>query len=164
MTAVATFTDVFRQEHRAVRDLLFDLIDAFNARDAARARQLLTRLAALTGPHFRYEEESLYPNLVDVFGADYVDKLLDDHDSAVRTARRLVELAGRDELTDADVAEAVAGARSVLPHVSDCEGLSIMVERFPQERVEGIVQTRQRALDADLDLLTWAATIRNRPV
>jgi hypothetical protein len=163
VTQAATFTDIFRHEHRAVRDLLFDLIDAFGARDLARARDLLGQIAALTGPHFRYEEESLYPNLVDVFGVEYVDKLLGDHDGAIRTARRLVELASLDRLDDAQVAEAVAGARSILPHVSDCDGLSIMVERFPDERIDTILDTRQRALTADVDLLTWAGGIRNRP-
>lgn len=163
MTAAATFTTMFRQEHREVRDLLFELIDAFQARDIAQAQALLGRVAALTGPHFRYEEECLYPNLVDLFGSDYVDKLYGDHDGAVRTARRLVELAGLGELTDAQVAEAVAGVRSILPHVSDCDGLSIMVERFTDERIDDIFQTRRAALDADVDLLTWAATIRSRP-
>lgn len=162
MTVAATFTDIFRQEHREVRDLLFDLIDAFHARDTARTRTLLGQIAALTGPHFRYEEESLYPSLVDVFGPDYVDKLLGDHDGAVRTARRLAELASLAPLTDALVDEAVAGARSILPHVSDCDGLSIMVERFPDERIAAILDTRQRALAADVDLLTWATTIRDR--
>jgi hypothetical protein len=87
-----------------------------------------------------------------------------DHDGAVRTARRLVELANLDDLDDAGTAEAVAGARSILPHVSDCDGLSIMVERFPDERIRTILETRQRALAADVDLLTWAATIRDRQV
>src|SRR5690606_26805 len=154
MTAAATFTTIFREEHREVRDLLFDLIDAFRARDTGRARSLLTQIAGRTGPHFRYEEESLYPDLVEVFGEDYVDKLLADHDGAVRTARRLVELAGKDTLSDAEVTEAVAGARSILPHVSDCDGLSIMVERFPQERIENILHTLEQALSADVDLLT----------
>lgn len=163
MTTAATFTDIFRTEHREVRDLLFAVIDAFQTRNTEQARTLLGQIAALTGPHFRYEEESLYPNLVDVFGPDYVDKLLGDHDGAVRSARRLAELASLDSLDDAQVDEAVAGARSILPHVSDCDGLSIMVERFPDERVDAILDTRQRALAADVDLLTWASTIRNRP-
>lgn len=164
VSAAATFTDIFRQEHRKVRDLLFDLIDAFGNRDTVRARVLLHEIAAITGPHFRYEEESLYPNLVDVFGGDYVDKLLGDHDQAVRTARRLVELSAKPDLDRAEVAEAVAGARSILPHVSDCDGLSIMVERFQEGTVESILQTRKQALAADVDLLTWASTIRGRPV
>ncbi len=163
MTAAATFTETFRQEHRHVRDLLFDLIDAFGSRDLARASDLLEEIASATGPHFRYEEESLYPNLVGVFGSSYVDKLLGDHDQAVRTARRLVELAGKQELSDADVDEAVTGVQSILPHVSDCDGLSIMVERFPEHTINSILATRERALAADVDLLRWASTIRNRP-
>src|SRR5690606_33051362 len=95
---------------------------------------------------------------------EYVGKLLDDHDGAVRTARRLVELSGLPGLTDEQVTEAVVGARSILPHVSDCDGLSIMVERLPEEQIDGILQTRERALAADVDLLTWAATIRDRRV
>jgi hypothetical protein len=105
----------------------------------------------------------VHPNLVDVFGAEYVDKLLGDHDGAIRTARRLVELASLDSLDDAQVAEAVAGARSILPHVSDCDGLSIMVERFPEERIDTILDTRQRALTADVDLPTWAGDIYGDP-
>lgn len=49
------FTQVFREEHRQVRDFLLDLIQAFQDRNLPRARELLGRLAALTGPHFRYE-------------------------------------------------------------------------------------------------------------
>jgi hypothetical protein len=92
-----------------------------------------------------------------------VDKILGDHKCVVRTARRLVELAGRDELIAAEVAEAVAAARSILPQVSDCDGLSIMVERFPDERIDDIFRTRQAALDAGVDLLAWAAAVPNWP-
>ncbi len=163
MTVSDTFTDVFRQEHRAVRDRLFDLIEAFRAADTARARALLVEITALTGPHFRYEEESLYPSLIEVFGRSYVDKLLDDHDGAVRTVRRLIELASQDNIDGRESDEAVAGVQSILPHVSDCDGLSIMVERFPEDRVRTILDTRQRAQASNLDLLTWASTVRGRP-
>ena len=37
-----------------------------------------------------------------------------------------------------------------------------MVERLPDERIRTILETRQQALAADVDLLTWAATIRGR--
>ena len=61
---VEHFTFLFGQEHRGARDLLLDLVRAFEAGDQPRARTLLTRLSTLAGPHFRYEEESLYPELV----------------------------------------------------------------------------------------------------
>ena len=156
------FTDVFRAEHRDVRDTLLDLIDAFSARDPERIEAALGTTARLTGPHFRYEEESLYPSLVQIFGGEYIDKLLGDHDVAIGTAVRLVELA-EGPLSDADVEEAVRLVRSVLPHVSDCDGLSIMVERLEDDEIGRIFGTRETAQEEDLGLLEWAERVRGRP-
>lgn len=64
------FTQVFREEHRSVRDTLLDLIRAFEDRDKRRISLLLHQTARLTGPHFRYEEEALYPGLTELFGFD----------------------------------------------------------------------------------------------
>jgi hypothetical protein len=158
-----TFAAVFREEHRIVRDLLLELVRAFGTRDLALAGTVLGELATVTGPHFRYEEESLYPALVPIFGADYVEKLLGDHDYAIASARRLVELAGKDVLGDGEVAEAIRLARGILPHVSDCDGLAIMVELLPDTTVESLLETRDAAREDGLDLLTWAAEVRSRP-
>lgn len=158
------FATIFRDEHRQVRDSLLDLVAAFEAGDVNRARSLLERIAGLAGPHFRYEEESLYPALVGIFGEDYVRKLFEDHDRAIGAAERLVELAGKDALTDAETAEAVRLARGILPHVSDCDGLSIMVEVLAADAVRAIFDSRERSLGEGLDLLTWAGGVRGRPV
>ncbi len=157
------FTQIFRNEHRAVRDTLLALILAFQERDRGRIQSLLGQTATLTGPHFRYEEEALYPALVDIFGGEYVEKLLSDHDQAIGRAKLLIDLAGKDPLTARDVADAVRIIRSILPHVSDCEGLSIMVERLPAATVESILKARDRSRSAGLDLLEWAGKVRNRP-
>ncbi len=156
------FTQIFRQEHRQVRDLLLDLIAAFEGRDLPRVRDLLGQVAALTGPHFRYEEEALYPALTAIFSQGYIDELFRAHDRAIAGARRLVELAGKAELTDDEVAEAVGIVRGILPHVSDCDGLSIMVERLPEDQVQAILDRREASLAAGLDLLRWAETVRRR--
>lgn len=157
------FTDIFRVEHRRIRDLLLDLITAFQARDPARARTLLGETAEATGPHFRYEEEAMYPALVEIFGPTYIEQLLGDHDRAIGTARRLVELAGQPSFSDSDVTEATELVRRLLPHVSDCDGLSIMVERLAEEKVANLLATRERAWAANLDLLRWASEVRPRP-
>lgn len=156
------FSKMFRDEHRQVRDGLLDLLDAFSDRDGARAGELLGQIAGLTGPHFRYEEETLYPSLVQIFGAEYVDSLIDDHDGAISGAKRLVELAGGN-LGDTEVDEARKIVRSILPHVSDCDGLSLMVERFDEEEIAAVFANRDASLAENLDLLTWADTVRKRP-
>jgi hypothetical protein len=157
------FSQVFRDEHRQIRDTLLDLIVAFQERDKARIQKLLQQTATCTGPHFRYEEEALYPSLVEFFGEDYIEKLLQAHDQAIGTAGKLVELAGKEQLNNEDVTEATRLIRGVLPHVSDCEGLSIMVERLPEEKVSAILAARDHADQAGLDLIQWAEQVRTRP-
>ncbi len=163
MALADQFTQMFREEHRSVRDVLLALIQAFQERDRARIQSLLTKTAVLAGPHFRYEEEALYPGLVEILGEEYIQKLLRDHDRLIGAAGKLVELAGKDTLTDEDVATAIRLITGMLPHVSDCDGLSIMVERLPQEKVEAVLAARDRSRDANLDLMAWVAQGRERP-
>ncbi|MFB6273989.1 MAG: hemerythrin domain-containing protein [Salinibacter sp.] len=163
MTKADQFTTTFREEHREIRDVLLELVQVFTDREPARARSLLEQAAALTGPHFRYEEESLYPALVAIFGEAYIEQLREDHDRAIGTAQALVELAEQEQLTEEEAARAVRWVQRLLPHVSDCDGLSIMVERLPEEQVEAIFAARERSRRADLDLLRWAEEVRDRP-
>jgi hypothetical protein len=156
------FTALFRIEHREVRDLLLELVDAFETRDAERARTLVGRIAAVTGPHFRYEEEALYPALVPLFGERYVGSLVAAHDGAIARARTLAAAAANEHPSDEEVAGAIEAIREILPHVSDCDGLSVMVEVLPEERVAAILDARGRALAAGLDLLSWADGVRAR--
>jgi hypothetical protein len=162
MVVADRFSELFRQEHRQVRDLLLEFIEAFPQRDGGRTGKLLEQVAQLTGPHFRYEEEALYPALTQIFGAGYIEQLFRAHDGIIRTAFRLSQLAGRADLDDDEVDEAVKLTRSILPHVSDCDGLSIMVERLPEQAVQRVLDVRERSRDAGLDLLTWASEIRGR--
>lgn len=157
------FSVMFRDEHRQVRDGLLDLQDAFESRDGEKAGVLLGQIAGLTGPHFRYEEETMYPSLVQIFGAEYIDSLIDDHDGAIASARRLVELAGSD-LGDTEVDESRGLIRGILPHVSDCDGLSLMVEKLDDDEVTAIFANRDAAMAEGLGLLTWDDTVRKRPV
>lgn len=163
MTVAEQFTDHFRSEHRQIRDTLLELVRAFQARDRERIGVLLARTAELTGPHFRYEEEALYPGLVEVFGPEYIEKLLGDHDCAIGAAQRLVEISQQAELSDDDVTASVRYVRGLLPHVSDCDGLAIMTEVIAPARVQATLDARERANSANLDLLRWADQVRSRP-
>lgn len=157
------FSSEFREEHRAVRDGLLALADALQKKDSDTAQAQLSSIAVLTGPHFRYEEEALYPALVPFFGSDHVKSLYHDHDGAIAGAERLVELVGQSPLGEDEIAESTSIIRSILPHVSDCDGLSIMVERLSDGEVEEIFAARDRCNDAGLDLLSWASEVRKPP-
>lgn len=157
------FSQAFREEHRLVRDALLDLVEAFQKRDSERAQAILGEAAKLAGPHFRYEEETLYPYLIDIFGRDYIEKLLDDHNRIIETISTLVEFSHNEQLSDVEAQTATDLVRTILPHVSDCDGLSIMVERLSSEKVQSILQSRDRAFSENLDLFRWINEARKRP-
>ncbi|MEM4298364.1 MAG: hemerythrin domain-containing protein, partial [Nitrososphaerota archaeon] len=64
------------EDHKKVRDLLLEMISSLNRKDAQRTLELLIELDKLGGPHFRFEEESLYPALEKFFGKEYFEYLI----------------------------------------------------------------------------------------
>lgn len=161
MSANSRFGEVFKDEHRSIRDALLNLIQAFRVRDLFGVRHFLKRAAALSGPHFRYEEESLYPALVAVLDEEQVQKLLGDHERAIDAARNLVQLAAQSELTDQNAQAGAKYARSLLPHVFECDGLSIMAELLPEQTMQQVLEVRDRSRQENLDLLRWADAVRD---
>lgn len=151
----------FRQDHRKVRDGLIEIIEALNAKDVVKARQILGNLNTVVGPHFRYEEEALYPALR-VFLGEYVDQLLSEHDGVINTARTCAELLGKDKLTDEEAKQAANAARALLVHVSNCDGLAILSERLSSRELNELGEKFATARKAGVPLLDWAANIRKK--
>ena len=149
----------FREDHRKVRDGLLDIIGALQAKDVSKAREVLGKLDTLVGPHFRFEEEALYPALK-VFLGEYVDELLKEHDGVIGTARTCAELLQKESLTDQEAQQAAHAARALLVHVSNCDGLAILSERLKAEELKELGTKFQAARKASVPLLQWASTIR----
>ncbi len=151
----------FREDHRKVRDGLLDLIDALQSKDAVKARKILGKINVLVGPHFRYEEETLYPALRVLLG-EHVDQLLKEHDGVIATARSCADLLKKDSLTDGEVRQASTAARTLLIHVSNCDGLSILSERLSKKEIDNLSEKLAVARKAGVPLLDWAETIRGK--
>lgn len=151
----------FREDHRKVRDGLLDIIEALKVKDIALARKILGNLNIVVGPHFRYEEETLYPTLR-VFLGEYVDQLLKEHDGVIETARTCAELLGKDTLTNEEAEQAANAARALLVHVSNCDGLAILSERLKQKELDELGEKFAATRKAGVPLLDWAQTIRSK--
>lgn len=152
----------FRKEHRIIRDLLLDLITALLQKDINWAGTLLKELDIITGPHFRYEEETLYPALISIFGEPYINKLMTDHDLAIARANKLKSIIEKKEQSEDDYLEGINLVRSILPHVSDCEGLTIMVEKLSKEKIENIINSMKSSREQNIPLLKWSENLRGR--
>lgn len=151
----------FREDHRKVRDGILEITEALKKKDVKKAREILGRINVLVGPHFRYEEENLYPSLRKFLG-EYVDQLLTEHNGVIATAKACADLLSKDSLTDKEVDDATKAAMVLLVHVSNCDGLAILSERFTPKELEELGSKLSEARKKGVTLLDWAAKIRTK--
>jgi len=121
------FVTAYTDEHRQMREVVLDLIDAFEKQDQERALEAIVAMEALAGPHFYYEQEELYPALAEEHGDEQIEKLLEEHAQAVEAACQLTELAAQDALDEEAAAYGADLARQLLPHVSEPDEVAVMV-------------------------------------
>ena len=155
----AEVIEEFREDHRIVRDSLIELASALERKEIDKAREVLERLNKLLGPHFRFEEEKLYPTLRKFLG-EYVDKLLEEHDTAISSAKELAELLSKEDISDEEAKEAASKVRGLLVHVSNCDGLAILAERLSEEEIKDLEKTFSEFRSEGVPLLEWAEKIR----
>lgn len=152
----------FRSDHAKVRDSLLELIDAISRKDVQRASEILVRLDGLVGPHFRWEEESLYPALERFYGREYLEYLLGAHDRVVKRARELLEVLRKGVITDEQARALISVIRTdVLSHVIECEGVAIFAEKLSREELNKLAADLERARKENVPLLEWAERIKD---
>lgn len=149
------FVEGFRNEHRAARDIFLGIAQALQDRDAARIGELMGQADAGIGPHMQYEELEMYPALVDLFGEEYIEEMVRDHDRAFGVAGRLMELSQHDPITDEDIAEGKRLIQRLLPHVTDCDGLVLAIETLPEAKQRAIFEARDKALAEGITMMGW---------
>jgi len=122
------FVTIFTDEHRQMREVLLDLIDAFENQDQERALEAIVEMETLAAPHFHHEQTALYPALAEVHGDEQIDQLLQEHADAVEAAAQLTDLAAQDSLDEEAAAYGADLARQLLPHVSEPDEVAVMLE------------------------------------
>ena len=153
------------RDHKKVRDILLKLIEDIENRDVEGALEMLLELDKLGGPHFRAEEETMYPILKRFFGEEYYNRLLEEHDRVIRAGRKIAETLGKGSITDDEAEELIRLIRNeILPHPVTCEGLGIFMERLSEDELNKIAESIEEARREGVPLLQWAENIRERKV
>lgn len=154
-----------KKDHYMVRDLLLDLIENIKAKNVEKSLEILINLDKLGGPHFRFEEETLYPLLEKFYGKEYLEYLLSAHDRVIKAARRIAEVLGKGEINDEEADELISLIRrDILPHPIECEGLVLLAEKLSKEELEKVAESIERSRAEGVPLLEWASSIRERKV
>ncbi len=154
------FQEIFVAEHREIRDVFIALYDALGTGNMRRMTELMKTLETFCGPHFRYLEEALYPALEPILGMTFIETMFRKHDNAIVDSLQLAAIIDKHGLRERDAKEGQRLVRRMLPYVSDCEGLSIMVEVLPDSEVRKILDVRERSLRDNFSLFGWALHVR----
>jgi len=152
----------FRADHAKVRDTLLELIDAVSKKDATKALEIMIRLDKISGPHFRWEEESLYLAFEKFFGRQYLEYLLGVHDRIVKRGKELVEILSKEKITDEQAKILPDIIRiDVLSHPIECEGIALFAEKLTREELDNLAEDLERARREGIPLLEWAERIKD---
>jgi len=162
MTELDTIKEM-SDDHKIVRDTLLEMVDTIKKKDVTKAFELLINLDKIGGPHFRAEEETMYPELKQFFGDQYYEKLLTEHDTVINAAKKIAETLGKGSLTNEDSQQLVKIIQNeIMPHPITCSGLEILLERLSASELETISKNLEASRKADIPLLEWADSIRAR--
>jgi len=96
------------------------------------------------------------------FLGDYVDSLIEEHGGAIDTAKTAAKVLSQSSISEEEGKVVAKAARALLVHVSNCDGLNILAERFSQEKLDELGERFAQSRAAGVPLLRWADTIRNR--
>jgi hypothetical protein len=162
MARLNAITEI-KADHAKVRDILLELIDVIGKQNATKALEILLRLDKLTGPHFRWEEESFYLAHEKFFGRQYLEYLLGVHDRIIKRGKELAEILGSGEIT-LEQAETLPEVirNDVLSHPIECEGILLFTEKLTKDELDGLGADLARSRKEDVPLLEWGEKIKDK--
>lgn len=132
-------------EHRELHDILLDLLIANEARDGRRVTTLAQTFRDVARPHFRYEDEVLFPAFTELLGVEYVAGLIADHRSVEEALDRIEALARADAIDEPGAAEIGRLAQTALACIVTCHGLGIVVDLQPPGAAERLLAAHAHA-------------------
>ncbi len=151
-----------KSDHAKVRDSLLELINIVEKGNAVKALEILIRLDKLTGPHFRWEEESFYLASEKFFGREYLEYLLSVHDRILQRAKELAGILGKGELTEEERKKLPGILRmDVLSHPIECEGVAIFAEKLSKRELAAMAKRLEECRKEDVPLLEWGDKIKD---
>ncbi len=151
----------FTKYHYKQRNLLMDIVESIKKDQIREAQKKLEELSTLTGPNFRYEEETLYPKLMGIYGEDYINKLLDEHDKTIEKAKELKSLLNRDSISEEEKELLYITLSPLLTHIAKCENLSVHIREMSGEDIQDIYQSMSNPKYEKMDLFEYTGQIRD---
>lgn len=149
----------FRSDHRNISNLLIQLEGSLKSKNVMKAKEILGKINNLSGPHIRFEEEFLYPELKRFMG-DYIDRFYMENDMLIHTVRSFFALLEKGTLTDQEVFQSIDAVRMLLVHICNSEGLLLLSEMLDRKVIMRLTEENEACKRDSVPMLKWADTMR----
>lgn len=151
--------EVYRDEHRLIRDSVLDIVDAGRQGDVDRALELVERFDEEIGPHYRYEEEALYPKMTRFLGEERAEELIDLQEESIAAVREMKAILGDGTITHEEDGRLDESMYSLMGHIYDCD-VAILMETLTAEELDDVSEAIERSYEEAVPLVEWAETMR----
>lgn len=152
----------FQDDHDWIRKILNQVLAACFLKDRNQAEERLNKLNAVCGPHYQFEEEALFAELLPIFGSEYIDKLFTDHDFVIARTQRLIELFSVKRSEEPDFETAVRLLQSLQLQLVECESICPKIGSLSTKKTIKLKKALTEIRMKGLSLTDWAENIRNR--
>ncbi len=149
------FLRAFKEEHKVILNELLELRKVVNNRDNEAAAKLVEDLDRIMGPHFKVEEEALYPMLREYFGDENVEKLIEEHDIATSAMIEFKNNIGNKGYLEEHARDTLKHLQGFFMHVTSCDGLSIIIDRFSDEQKQELETRLDEVWENPEPLTSW---------
>jgi hypothetical protein len=149
----------FRDDHRKICAMLVQMEGSLKSKNVRDSKEILARINYLSGPHIRFEEECLYPELKRFLG-DYIERFYMENDMLIHTVRSFFALLDKGTLTDQEVFQSIDAVRMLLVHICNSEGLLLLCELLDGKVIDKLTKERDACKRDSVPMLKWADTMR----
>jgi hypothetical protein len=149
----------FRDDQRNICTMLIELETSLKAKNVPKSKEILEKINHHSGPHIRFEEECLYPELKRFLG-DYIERFYMENDMLIHTVRSFFALLSKGTLTDQEVFQSIDAVRMLLVHICNSEGLLVLSERLDPKVFDRLTHKGDSIKKEGVPMLKWADTMR----
>ena len=110
----------FLDDHRVLIAGIKGVIEAVERGDQRTAVELAAELDQQAGAHMAFEEEVFYPRLAEVYGTEFVEQMVSEHEAGQRAVRTLLARNHDRPLSPEQRAHLLEDLDVALKHVMSC--------------------------------------------
>lgn len=123
------FIGAFQQDHNKIKNHVNSLQKSIKNLQITQSRTILNKIEELVEPHFKFEEDYLYPRLQRLM-REITQKLYNEHQAVLKFFKEATDIVKKDRLSKIEKENILNNLTKFYTILEQCEDLANFAERF----------------------------------